>query len=131
MINVGVLGATGAVGQRFVELLADHPWFKLTTLAASERSAGKPYGSIVKWRLDTPFPENLGKLYPEYVKDRSAFDCPSSRNIGTPEAPDYKYNPGLKIWATPRSVIVEDLDGNHPKNGKNVLRVDGSIVWDK
>ncbi len=62
MINVGVLGATGAVGQRFVELLADHPWFKLTTLAASERSAGKPYGKIVKWRLDTPFPENIGKI---------------------------------------------------------------------
>lgn len=62
MINVGVLGATGAVGQRFVEQLADHPWFKLTTLAASERSAGKTYGSIVKWRLDTPFPEKIGKL---------------------------------------------------------------------
>jgi len=62
MINVGVLGATGAVGQRFVELLADHPWFRLTTLAASDRSAGKPYGSIVKWRLDTPFPENIGKI---------------------------------------------------------------------
>jgi aspartate-semialdehyde dehydrogenase len=62
MINVGVLGATGAVGQRFVELLADHPWFNLTTLAASERSAGKPYGTIVKWRLDTPFPENIGKI---------------------------------------------------------------------
>lgn len=62
MINVGVLGATGAVGQRFVELLADHPWFKLTTLAASDRSAGKPYGNIVKWRLDTPFPDKIGKL---------------------------------------------------------------------
>ncbi len=62
MINVGVLGATGAVGQRFVELLADHPWFKLTTLAASERSAGKPYEKIVKWRLDTPFPEHIGKI---------------------------------------------------------------------
>ena len=62
MINVGVLGATGAVGQRFVERLADHPWFNLTTLAASERSAGKPYGKIVKWRLDTPFPENIGKI---------------------------------------------------------------------
>jgi aspartate-semialdehyde dehydrogenase len=62
MINVGVLGATGAVGQRFVELLADHPWFNLSTLAASERSAGKPYGKIVNWRLDTPFPEKIAKV---------------------------------------------------------------------
>src|SRR4030042_2511381 len=62
MINVAVLGATGAVGQRFVEQLADHPWFNLSTLAASERSAGKTYGSIVKWRLDTPFPEKIGKI---------------------------------------------------------------------
>jgi aspartate-semialdehyde dehydrogenase len=62
MINVGVLGATGAVGQRFVELLADHPWFKLTTLAASDRSAGQPYKKIVNWRLDTPFPEKIAKI---------------------------------------------------------------------
>jgi aspartate-semialdehyde dehydrogenase len=62
MINVGVLGATGAVGQRFVELLADHPWFNLSTLAASERSAGKPYGNVVNWRLETPFPENIARL---------------------------------------------------------------------
>jgi len=62
MINVGVLGATGAVGQRFVERLADHPWFNLTTLAASDRSAGKPYGTIVNWRLETPFPEKIAKV---------------------------------------------------------------------
>jgi aspartate-semialdehyde dehydrogenase len=62
MINVGVLGATGAVGQRFVEQLANHPWFNLSTLAASERSAGKPYEKIVKWRLESPFPETIGKL---------------------------------------------------------------------
>jgi aspartate-semialdehyde dehydrogenase len=62
MINVGVLGATGAVGQRFVELLADHPWFNLSTLAASDRSAGQPYGRIVNWRLDTPFPDKIAKL---------------------------------------------------------------------
>jgi aspartate-semialdehyde dehydrogenase len=74
MINVGVLGATGAVGQRFVELLADHPWFNLSTVAASERSAGQPYGKIVNWRLDTPFPEKIAKLKvtstsPQAMKD--------------------------------------------------------------
>ncbi len=62
MINVGVLGATGAVGQRFVEQLANHPWFNLSTLAASERSAGKPYEKVVKWRLESPFPEKIGKI---------------------------------------------------------------------
>ena len=77
------------------------------------------------------FPDELGKLYPEYTRDRSVFDCPSSRNLGTPDHPDYKYNPGLKLWAKPSSVIVEDRDGNHRHNGKNVLRLDGSIVWDK
>ena len=46
MIHVGVLGATGAVGQRFVQLLANHPWFTLSTLTASDRSAGKTYGSL-------------------------------------------------------------------------------------
>lgn len=62
MINVGVLGATGAVGQRFVEQLSNHPWFNLSTIAASERSAGKPYEKVVKWRLESPFPEKIGKL---------------------------------------------------------------------
>ncbi|MHC1626899.1 MAG: aspartate-semialdehyde dehydrogenase [Methanoculleaceae archaeon] len=62
MINVGVLGATGAVGQRFVQLLAEHPWFNLSVLTASERSAGKKYGNAVNWRLDTPFPESVADM---------------------------------------------------------------------
>ncbi|HUU75961.1 MAG TPA: aspartate-semialdehyde dehydrogenase [Methanoregulaceae archaeon] len=62
MINVGVLGATGAVGQRFVQLLAEHPWFHLHTLTASDRSAGKLYREVVNWRLDVPFPENVGDI---------------------------------------------------------------------
>ena len=55
-IEVGVLGATGMVGQRFVSLLARHPWFRLTWLAASERSEGKPYKSVAPWKLSTPIP---------------------------------------------------------------------------
>ncbi|TAJ44655.1 aspartate-semialdehyde dehydrogenase [Methanofollis fontis] len=62
MINVGILGATGAVGQRFVQMLAGHPWFSLQVLTASERSAGKRYADIVNWRLDVPFPEEIGDL---------------------------------------------------------------------
>ena len=61
-INVGILGATGAVGQRFVQLLEKHPWFKITALAASERSAGKPYPEAVTWRLDTPIPAAVHEI---------------------------------------------------------------------
>jgi aspartate-semialdehyde dehydrogenase len=60
--NVGILGATGAVGQRFIQLLADHPWFNITWLAASDRSAGKPYAEACAWRLDTPLPERIAKM---------------------------------------------------------------------
>ena len=59
--NVGIVGATGMVGQRFATLLADHPWFNVVCLAASSRSAGKPYSEAVgkKWCMDTEIPENL------------------------------------------------------------------------
>src|SRR2546422_11705566 len=58
-IKVGVLGATGAVGQKFVTLLEDHPWFELTELAASDRSAGKSYKDATAWRQYKPIPERL------------------------------------------------------------------------
>ncbi|MGH9386074.1 MAG: aspartate-semialdehyde dehydrogenase [Vicinamibacterales bacterium] len=59
MIEVGVLGATGVVGQQFVSRLACHPWFKATWLAASERSEGNAYKAVAPWRLATPIPESL------------------------------------------------------------------------
>ncbi len=59
-IEVGVLGATGMVGQQFINQLAGHPWFDLTWLAASERSSGKRYAEAAPWRLDTPIPEGIG-----------------------------------------------------------------------
>jgi aspartate-semialdehyde dehydrogenase len=61
-IKAGVLGATGAVGQRFIEGLKGHPWFELTSLAASERSAGKKYSEAAKWRLESEIPSDIGEM---------------------------------------------------------------------
>ena len=62
--KVGVIGATGMVGQRFVTLLENHPWFRLTVVAASPRSAGKRYEEAVagRWAMDTPIPEEAKDL---------------------------------------------------------------------
>jgi aspartate-semialdehyde dehydrogenase len=60
--SIGILGATGMVGQRYIQLLEDHPWFEVTWLAASDRSSGKTYGEAAKWRLDTPMPERIAKM---------------------------------------------------------------------
>jgi aspartate-semialdehyde dehydrogenase len=61
-IEVGILGATGAVGQQFIALLANHPWFKVTWLGASQRSEGKPYREATAWRLPSPLPEDVARL---------------------------------------------------------------------
>jgi aspartate-semialdehyde dehydrogenase len=60
--RAGVLGATGLVGQRLVKLLAGHPWFELTEVAASERSSGKTYAEAVRWHLEGPIPESARGL---------------------------------------------------------------------
>jgi len=60
--NVGILGATGMVGQRFIQLLENHPWFNITWLAASDRSAGKTFAEACAWRLDTPLPERIARM---------------------------------------------------------------------
>ena len=63
-LRVGILGATGMVGQRFISLLENHPWFEVVTVAASPRSAGKTYEEAVgdRWKMDTPMPEAVKKL---------------------------------------------------------------------
>lgn len=58
-IEVGILGATGTVGQQFIRLLDDHPWFQPAWLAASERSEGRAYREATPWRLATPLPEHI------------------------------------------------------------------------
>ena len=60
--KVGILGATGMVGQRFIQLISQHPWFEITWLAASDRSAGKTYAEACKWKLDTPLPANIAAM---------------------------------------------------------------------
>ena len=61
-LPVGILGATGIVGQRFIQLLEHHPWFEVTWLAASDRSEGKPYAQAARWRLKTAIPERVAKM---------------------------------------------------------------------
>ena len=70
-LRVGILGATGMVGQRFISLLENHPWFEVTTLAASPRSAGKSYEEAVggRWKMDTPMPEAVKKLIVKNVNE--------------------------------------------------------------
>ena len=60
--KVGILGATGMVGQRFIQLLEKHPWFEVAWLAASDRSAGKAYGEACKWKLETPLPKHIAAM---------------------------------------------------------------------
>ena len=61
-IPVAILGATGTVGQKFVRLLADHPWFDLVAIAASSSSAGRPYGEVARWRESTPLSPKIGGM---------------------------------------------------------------------
>lgn len=61
-IPVGILGATGIVGQRFIQLLEQHPWFEVAWLAASDRSEGRAYAEAARWRLKTSIPANIAKM---------------------------------------------------------------------
>ena len=61
-IKVGIVGATGAVGQRFISLLQGHPWFEVALLGASPRSAGKPYGAAAKWQMTQDLPADIASM---------------------------------------------------------------------
>ena len=70
-LKVGILGGTGMVGQRFISLLDNHPWFEVTTIAASPRSAGQPYEEAVegRWKMDTPIPEAVKNIIVKNVNE--------------------------------------------------------------
>lgn len=73
-LKVGILGATGMVGQRFISLLENHPWYEVTTVAASSRSAGKTYEEAVggRWKMTTPMPEGVKNLIVKNVNEVEA-----------------------------------------------------------
>jgi aspartate-semialdehyde dehydrogenase len=87
-IPVGLLGATGTVGQRFIEQLAEHPWFELAAVAASERSAGRPFGEAAHWRLPSPLPDRVAGMTVRAAGDElpcrvvfSALDAATARAV--------------------------------------------------
>lgn len=73
VLRVGILGATGAVGQKFIRLLADHPWFRVAALGASGRSAGRPYAEATAWRETTALPGDVARM-PVVECDPRAFE---------------------------------------------------------
>src|SRR3989442_14792978 len=71
-IPIGILGATGIVGQRFVQMLEHHPWFEVAWLPASDRSEGRPYAEAARWRLKTAIPANIAKMTVAAAKPEGA-----------------------------------------------------------
>lgn len=74
-IPVGILGATGTVGQRFIQLMEDHPWFQVTALTASDRSIGQKYADACHWLLPTPIPEGVRDLVVQPTEGTPDLDC--------------------------------------------------------
>lgn len=74
-IPVGVLGATGTVGQRFITLLSAHPWFVIDALGASPRSAGKVYKIAVNWKQSTPIPHSAREIIVNECKPEHFKNC--------------------------------------------------------
>jgi len=105
-LPVGILGATGMVGQRFIQLLENHPWFEVAWLAASERSAEKSYGEAVKWRMKTALPKQIADMKVS----------PAAAN-GSPKI----------IFAALDADIARELEPQFAENGSAVIS--NSSAW--
>src|SRR5437870_7877624 len=122
-IPVAVLGATGSVGQRFVQLLEHHPWFRLHEVVASERSAGKSYGAAAAWRLDSLLPESAAPLIVQALgaplESRLVFSGLDSSVAG--EAEDDYANRGCAVISNARNhrmdadvpLLIPELNADH------------------
>lgn len=123
-LSVGVLGATGTVGQRFVQLLANHPWFEIAYLAASERSVGKRYKGACDWKLPAPMPEAAGNLIvqeptPEGFKGNIVFSGLTGDVAGPVEAEFAKAgcavisNAGAHRLDPHVPLLIPEINGEH------------------
>ena len=122
-IEVGILGATGTVGQRFVQLLENHPWFRLHELVASERSAEKTYADAADWRLSTLLPEEAaGKTIKKLGADLESvilFSGLDSSVAG--EAEDLYANRGAIVISNSRNhrmdpdvpLLIPEINSDH------------------
>src|SRR4026208_1019072 len=72
-LRAGILAATGTVGQRLIQLLANHPWFEISAVAASDNSAGKNYAQATRWMLETPIPDTISRMTVQPCKP--GLDC--------------------------------------------------------
>jgi aspartate-semialdehyde dehydrogenase len=131
-LNIGVLGATGVVGQNYIKLLQNHPWFKITFVAASPRSAGKRYEDAVKakWQMPMPIPDSVKDLivvdvskFDEVPKDLSfvfsAMDLPEKKDT---RAAEFKYakmgipvvsNSSANRWEEDVPMLIGEINSDH------------------
>ena len=122
-IPVAVLGATGSVGQRFVQLLENHPWFRVHEVVASDRSAGKPYGAAADWRLETLMPSETAGLTVKPLnadlESKLLFSGLDSSVAG--EAEDLYANRGCAVVSNSRNhrmaadvpLLIPEINGDH------------------
>ena len=122
-IPVAILGATGSVGQRFIQLLEGHPWFRVHELVASERSAGKTYGTATDWRLDSEVPSDVANLevrsLGSELESRLLFSGLDSSVAG--EAEDEYANRGCAVISNSRNhrmgqdvpLMIPEINADH------------------
>ena len=137
-IPVAILGATGSVGQKFVQLLANHPWFEVNELCASDKSAGKKYKDAVDWFLPSPFPESVGEILVQKcepkLKSKVVFSGLDSNVAGEVEAEFAKA--GYKVISNSKNhrmdenvpLLIPEVNPDHLELIKTQSYGDGCIV---
>jgi aspartate-semialdehyde dehydrogenase len=140
-IPVTILGATGSVGQRFVSLLADHPYFEIASLRASAKSEGKEYREATSWLLPTPLPEKIGKMQVKSCAPdgdaRFAFSALSSDVAG--ELETAYAEKGCIVISTAKNhrmdasvpMVIPEVNGDHLKLVKGQQFTSGGMIVTK